>query len=93
MHVAADRRTSEVNRLAVVSLACAVLAVAGLFVLGAAVLAVFAVGAGHAALHQMERRGGRGRLAAMIALGFGYGIGVFGLVHSIWNVFNVLAIW
>ena len=51
---ATRRKTAGVNGTAVVSVICAVLAVAGLFVLGAAVLAVFA--------------------------------------HSIWNVFNVVAL-
>jgi hypothetical protein len=88
---ATDRRAAGVNGMAVVSLTCAVLAVAGLFFLGAAVLAVFAVGAGHVALHQIEQFGGSGKPAAMAALGLGYAIGVFGLANSIWAVFNVVA--
>lgn len=86
-----ERRAAGVNTMAVVSMSCAVIAVAGLFVLGAAVLAVFAVGAGHVALHQIGQCGGSGRLAAMVALGLGYAIGVFGLANSIWVVFNVVA--
>lgn len=57
--------------MAVVSVVRGVLAVAGLVVLGAPVLAVFAVGAGQVALHLIEQRGGSGRLAAMTALGVG----------------------
>ncbi|KSU77579.1 hypothetical protein GA0061083_1458 [Pseudarthrobacter enclensis] len=87
METSAAARTDKVDALAVVSLVCAVVAVAGLIVMGMAVLAVFAVGAGHAALHQIEKRGGRGRLAAMTALGFGYAVGIFGLATSIWLVF------
>lgn len=88
---ATDRRAAGVNGMSFVALACALVAVAGLVVLGAAVLAVFGVGAGHVALHQIEQCGGSGRLAAMIALGLGYAIGVFGLANSIWAVFNVVA--
>ena len=83
----AAARTDKVNTMAVVSVACAVVAVAGLFFMGLAVLAVFAVGAGHIALHRIEKDGSRGRLAAMSALALGYAGGVFGLATSIWLIF------
>lgn len=80
-------RTDKVSGMAVVSLACAVLAAAGLLFMGMAVLAVFAVGAGHVALHRIEKDASRGRLAAMSALALGYAVGVFGLATSIWVIF------
>lgn len=76
--------------MAVASLACAVVAVAGLVVMGMAVLAVFAVGAGHVALHRIEKAGSRGRLATMSALALGYAVGIFGLVTSLWLVFSAV---
>lgn len=87
MATAAAARTDKVNGMAVVSLVCAAVAVAGLIVMGMAVLAVFAVGAGHVALHRIEKDASRGRLAAMSALALGYAVGVFGLATSIWVIF------
>lgn len=85
-------RTGGVNRMAVVSVACALLAVVGLAFMGMAVLAVFAVGAGHVALHQIDQRGGTGKLAAMSSLALGYAIAAFGLVTSFSLVFSAVAV-
>ncbi|WP_285244253.1 hypothetical protein [Pseudarthrobacter sp. fls2-241-R2A-127] len=89
METTAAARTNKVNGMSVVSLACAVVAVAGLVFMGLALLAVFAVGAGHVALHRIEKDGSRGRLAAMSALALGYAVGVFGLATSLWLVFSL----
>lgn len=71
------------NRMAIVSLACAVLAVAGFFFGGFTVLAVFAVGAGHVALNQINIDGGQGRQLARASLAIGYAIGIYGLFFAV----------
>ena len=73
----------QVNRLAIVAAAMAVLALVGLFFAGMAVIAVFVVGAGHVALNQIQERGERGRPLAVGALAVGYGIGVLSLVSAL----------
>ena len=50
-----------------------------------AVLAVFAVGAGHVSLRQIETRGERGRGMALTALVIGYGIAALALVSTIYS--------
>ncbi|WP_354174007.1 DUF4190 domain-containing protein [Arthrobacter sp. UYEF36] len=47
------------------------------------VLAVFAVGAGHVALHQIRLRGERGRGLAIAALVVGYGIATLALINTL----------
>ncbi|WP_285248852.1 DUF4190 domain-containing protein [Pseudarthrobacter sp. efr-133-R2A-89] len=79
-----DTKTAGVEPMAIVSVACAVLAAAGMYLMGMAVLAVFAVGAGHVALRRIEQRGGTGRLAALAGLSVGYAVGVFGLAYTVW---------
>jgi hypothetical protein len=75
--------TSRINLLAVVSVVAALLAVAGMLGLGTTVLAVFAVGAGHVALHQIQERGDRGRAVALVGLVVGYCVGIWGLMLSL----------
>ncbi|MFP3579603.1 DUF4190 domain-containing protein [Arthrobacter sp. fls2-241-R2A-200] len=72
-----------VNRQAMVAAAIAVLALAGLFFAGMAIIAVFAVGAGHVALNQIQQRQERGRGFAIGALVVGYGIGLASLVSAL----------
>ncbi|MDQ0118462.1 hypothetical protein J2T22_001640 [Pseudarthrobacter defluvii] len=84
-----DTRTAGLEPMAVVSVACAVLAAAGLYLMGMAVLAVFAVGAGHMALHRIERRGRSGQLAALAGLSIGYAVGVFGLAYTVWALISL----
>ena len=60
-----DRR---VNNFAVLSVAAGVLALASTIGLGTPVPSAFAVGAGHVALHQLEKRGGQGRPIALTGL-------------------------
>ena len=70
------------------SVADAAVAVAGFFFAGLTVLAVFAVGAGHVALNQINIRGGQGRQLACAALAIGYAIAIFGLLFSVMLVFS-----
>ena len=69
--------TRPVNRLAVVSVIAAVLAVAGMFGLGIGAASAFAVGAGHVSLYQIRRSGDRGRTVALAGLIFGYAVAVW----------------
>ena len=61
----------------------AAVAAAGLFLAGLGVVAVFAVGAGHVALNQIQQRGERGRGLAVASLSIGYAIAAFALASSI----------
>lgn len=74
---------TSLNRLSVMSLVFAVIAVAGLWFFAASGLAVFAVGAGHVALNQIAHSGQRGRWLALSALTVGYGIGLLGLFGAV----------
>ena len=85
-----ETKRSGVEPMAVVSVACAVLAAAGMYLMGMAVLAVFAVGAGHVALHRIEKRGSTGRLAALAGLSIGYAIGVFALAYTAWALVSLV---
>jgi hypothetical protein len=78
------REGARYNRLAAASLVLAGLASLGLVFMSISVLAVFAVGAGHVALAQIQRRGERGRELAIAALAIGYAIAVLGLVSSLY---------
>jgi hypothetical protein len=71
------------NRLAIAALVMAAVAALGVFFFGVAVLAVFAVGAGHVALNQIKVRGERGRGLAMAALMASYAMGAWALVLTI----------
>lgn len=75
--------THQLNKLAVAAIVLAVLAASGLWIFGVAVLAVFAVGAGHVALNQIRLRGGRGKLLAIAALVIGYGIASLALINTL----------
>ena len=81
--------TSKTNRLSIAALTLTAVALAGFVAGGVAVVAVFAVGAGHVALQQISRRGERGIGLAVISLVIGYGIGLYALVNTIyfWIVF------
>ncbi|WP_426978229.1 hypothetical protein ACQCSU_03125 [Pseudarthrobacter sp. O4] len=72
------------NRLAVGSLVMAVVAAAALVLSSVAVIAVFAVGAGHVALNQIKLRGERGRVLAVAAVSIGYAIATFALATTIY---------
>jgi hypothetical protein len=57
---------SKTNRLSIVTLALAAVALAGFVFGGVAVIAVFAVGAGQVALQQISRKGERGSGLAIV---------------------------
>ncbi|SFU16759.1 DUF4190 domain-containing protein [Arthrobacter sp. ov118] len=69
--------------MSVAAIIFAVIAASGLLVFGVAVLAVFAVGAGHVALNQIPLRGERGRGLAIAALAIGYGIATLALINTL----------
>ena len=71
------------NRMAVVAIVCAALALAGTLVAGLAVIAVFAVGAGHVALRQIDAEQQRGAVLAKVALVVAYGIAAVALVQGL----------
>ncbi|WP_374114830.1 DUF4190 domain-containing protein [Pseudarthrobacter sp. R1] len=73
----------RLNKLALAAIVCAVIAASGFWVFGVAVLAVFAVGAGHVALNQIQLRGERGKGLAIAALAVGYGIATLALVSTL----------
>lgn len=70
------------NKLSVLAVACAVVALAALVFLGLSATAVFAVGCGHLALQQLSTGQQRGHLLARLALVVGYGIGIFALLSA-----------
>jgi hypothetical protein len=73
----------RLNKLALAAIVFAVMAASGFWVFGVAVLAVFAVGAGHVALNQIQLRGERGKGLAIAALAVGYGIATLALVSTL----------
>jgi len=75
---------AKVNRLALVSISCAAVALAGTFFASAVVLVVFAVGAGHMSLQQIKTRHERGAVLTYIALGVSYLIAIIALVETIY---------
>jgi hypothetical protein len=81
--VPARTSTGRLNKLSVAAIIFAVIAASGLWVFGVAVLAVFAVGAGHVALNQILLRGERGRGLAGAALAIGYGIATLALINTL----------
>src|ERR1035437_1865813 len=72
----------RVNTLSIVSLVLAAVAVWGFFLAREPVpsATVFAVGAGHVALHQIKVRGERGAILAYIGLGISYLIATYDVV-------------
>ncbi|MBF0671454.1 MAG: DUF4190 domain-containing protein [Salinibacterium sp.] len=82
---------ASLNWLSLAALIFALIAAASFFVTGTAVLAVFAVGAGHVALQQISRTPQRGRVLAVIGLAVGYAIGIYGLFLTIqaWIAFGL----
>jgi hypothetical protein len=81
--VPARTSTGRINKLAVAAIIFAVIAASGFWIFGVAVLAVFAVGAGHVALNQIPLRGERGRRLAIAALVVGYGIATMALINTL----------
>ncbi|WP_425256399.1 MULTISPECIES: DUF4190 domain-containing protein [unclassified Pseudarthrobacter] len=75
--------THGLNKLAIASIVLAVIAASGFWVFGVAVLAVFAVGAGHVALNQIHLRDERGKGLAIAALAVGYGIATLALISTL----------
>jgi len=75
--------TRRLNKLSVAAIMLAVIAAAGISLLGMGTLAVFAVGAGHVSLNQIKLRGGRGRWLAIAALAIGYAIAVLALASTL----------
>jgi hypothetical protein len=88
MSAAASPAVAGYNRMAIVSVVCAVVAVAGFFFGSFTILAVFVVGAGHVVLNQVNRDGSQGRQLARASLAVGYAIGIFGLLITIMSVFG-----
>jgi hypothetical protein len=73
----------RLNKLALAAIVFAVIAASGFWVFGVAVLAVFAVGAGHVALNQIQLRGERGKGLAIAALAVAYGIATLALISTL----------
>lgn len=78
-----DTSIGGLNKLAVAAIILAVIAASGFLVFGAAVLAVFAVGAGHVALNQIRLKGEQGKGLAIAALAVGYGIATLSLISTL----------
>ncbi|WP_247042223.1 DUF4190 domain-containing protein [Arthrobacter rhizosphaerae] len=74
----------RINRLAVGSLLLAAVAAGGMLLSSVGVIAVFAVGAGHVAINQINLRDERGKGLALAALVIGYAIATFALVSMIY---------
>jgi hypothetical protein len=81
---------TKVNRLAVVSIICAAIALVGTFSVGVVVIAVFAVGAGHVSLQQITARHERGAILAYVALGVSYVIATVALFQALFLAFAVV---
>lgn len=79
----ATTSADRLNRLSVAAIIFAVIAATGVWIFGTAVVAVFAVGAGHMALGQIRLRGERGRGLAIAALATGYGIATLALINTV----------
>ena len=75
--------TNRLNTPAVAAIVLSLIAATGVWIFGTAVVAVFAVGAGHAALSQIRLNGQRGRGLAIVALAIGYGIATFALINTL----------
>lgn len=82
--------TKGLNKLAIAAIVFAVIAASGFWVFGVAVLAVFAVGAGHVALSQIQLRHERGKGLAIAALAVGYGIATLALINTVGYIPSVV---
>ncbi len=85
-------RTSSggLNKLAIAAIVFAVIAASGFWVFGVAVLVVFAVGAGHVALNQIQLKDERGKGLAIAALAVGYGIATLALINTLGFIPSVI---
>jgi hypothetical protein len=81
---------TKVNRLAIVSIICAAIALAGTRRVGVVVSAVFAVGAGHVSLQQINPRHERGSILAYVALGVSYLIATVALLQTLYFAFFIV---
>lgn len=81
--VPAETSTNRLNRLSVAAIILALIAASGVWIFGTAVVAVFAVGAGHMALSRIGMKGERGRGLAIAALAIDYGIATFALINTL----------
>lgn len=90
MSAAPSPAAAGYNRMAIVSVVCAAVAVAGFFFAGPTVLAVFAEDAEHVALNQINLNGGQGRQLARAALAIECAIAIFGLIFSVMVVFSAV---
>ncbi len=72
----------RVNALSLASVVLAAVAVVGFAFGGVAVLAVFAVGAGHLALQQIKVHPQRGAVLAYLGLGVSYSMAAYALVSG-----------
>ncbi|GAA1859476.1 hypothetical protein GCM10009813_20740 [Brevibacterium marinum] len=73
----------RLNKTAIAAIVLALVTVSGVWLFGAAVLAVFAVGAGHVALDQIKRKGEGGRWLAIGALCITYSLAVWALLSTL----------
>ena len=78
------------NRLAVVSIICAAIALIGTLSVGVVVIAVFAVGAGHVSLQQIKARQERCAILAYVALAVSYLIATLALFQAIYLAFAIV---
>lgn len=79
----ARTETGRLNKLAVAAIFLAAIAASGVWLFGVGVLAVFAVGAGHVSLSQINLRGERGRWLAIVALAIGYALATLALFSTL----------
>jgi len=77
---------TAVNGWSVTSLVLAIGCLAVLVFTGIAVMAVFAVGAGHIALGRLREHGGRGAGLARATLAIGYAIGIWAIALAVVSV-------
>lgn len=87
---AASPAAAGYDPMAIVSVVCAVVAVAGTIFGGFTILAVFAVGAGHVAVNQIDRNGGQGRGLAGTGLAAGYFLGGVGFLTAVLSFAGLL---
>lgn len=74
---------AKLNRWAIVSIVCAVIAAASFIGVGISTVAVFAVGAGHISLQQIKKTRESGSALAYSALAAAYLIATYALVSTI----------
>lgn len=73
-------RSQPLNKISVFAFVIALLSVFALWFFDLATVAIFAVGAGHVALHQLKTTPGRGALLARSALFIGYAVAAISLI-------------